>query len=133
MAEQFFAVARNAYRGLVITSARRTASEQLRLWQAAQRGENNGLPAMRPGTSDHEVGLAFDMANPGVDPLHDDALFVLGDAWKRWGGRWGPKDPVHFAAPVGRARAPTWRSSRPRRWGSRVASRRSSRRRRRLA
>lgn len=101
-AEAFFKWAQGEVGGgLVVTSARRTRFEQARLYQAYLRGENNGLPAMPPGTSDHEVGLAFDMARPNLPAISDPALPMLGAAWLRYGGRWNARDPVHFAAPAG--------------------------------
>jgi hypothetical protein len=100
-AEKFFAWARSeAGAGLVVTSARRTRREQERLWRLSQSGQNNGLPAAPPGQSDHEVGLAWDMARLNVDPLNDPVLAELGAAWQRQGGRWWARDPVHFGAPL---------------------------------
>lgn len=99
MAEAFVRQAIRTWPGLRVTSARRSHLEQLRLYQAAQRGENDGLPVARPGTSDHEVGLAFDLARPGTDPFSDPALVALGAEWLNQGGRWSARDPVHFAAP----------------------------------
>lgn len=106
-AEAFFSKAsRFVGGGLVVTSARRSLQEQQRLYQAAQAGQNNGLPVARPGTSDHEVGLAWDMARLSVEPFSDRTLAILGWAWVHyWGGRWSPKDPVHFAAPASASRA----------------------------
>jgi D-alanyl-D-alanine carboxypeptidase len=104
MAEAFFDQAHAQYPDLVVTSARRSYPEQLRLWQASQRGENDGLPAVPPGSSDHELGLAFDMARLNVQALHDPVLPELGYEWQRLGGRWWSGDPVHFAAPPGRWR-----------------------------
>jgi hypothetical protein len=98
-AEAFFDWARSEVgAGLVVTSARRTSQEQLRLYQASLAGQNNGLPATPPGLSDHEIGLAFDMARLNVDPLTDPWLPVLGAEWQRRGGIWWSGDPVHFGA-----------------------------------
>jgi LAS superfamily LD-carboxypeptidase LdcB len=97
-AESFFRTARRRWPGLVVTSARRTYLQQLRLWQASVAGRNNGLPATPPGSSDHELGLAFDMAHPNIDPLTDPSLPAAGAAWQALGGRWWSGDPVHFAA-----------------------------------
>jgi hypothetical protein len=55
-----------------------------------------GLPALPPGSSLHEQGLAFDLARPGIDPFRDQLLPMLGEVWNSWGGRWSAKDPVHF-------------------------------------
>ena len=94
--------------------ARRGRWEQARLYREYLAGRNNGLPAMPPGTSDHEFGLAMDLAFPGTEPLQDGRLWDLGETWLRWGGRWASKDPVHFAAPKNLARARwTHRSVRP--------------------
>jgi hypothetical protein len=97
-ATAFFRRWHQVNRDLRVTSARRSHMAQVRLYAAAQRGENDGLPVALPGTSDHEKGLAFDMARPGRDPLTDPLLRVAGAAWVKEGGRWSPKDPVHFAA-----------------------------------
>lgn len=86
--------------GLIVTSARRTYAEQARLYEAHLRGQNNGLPASPPGSSDHELGLAFDMARMNRDPRQDVELYELGRYWTSFGGRWWPVDPVHFAAPA---------------------------------
>lgn len=128
MAESFFNYVRQDDRGLVITSARRSHLEQARLYALAQAGRNNGLPAMPPGTSDHEYGLAFDMAHPGIDPFTDGALWAAGATWVRWGGRWSARDPVHFAAPL-RSPDNTPTLQLRRRWRLRRGRRLSSRRR----
>lgn len=86
---------------LVITSAKRTREQQQYLWEEYQAGRNNGLPATPPGSSDHELGLAWDMARIGHEPLTDPVLAELGEAWILAGGRWWSKDPVHFGAPLG--------------------------------
>ena len=100
-AEPFFKAARRHHPGLVVTSARRTYREQLHLYQRSLAGQNDGLPAVPPGTSDHELGLAFDMARLNHDPLHDQVLVKLGALWNQQGMRWWAGDPVHFAAPLG--------------------------------
>jgi hypothetical protein len=107
MAEAFFREVRqsNPGAGFVITSAKRSHREQLRLYQASLAGQNNGLPASPPGHSDHERGLAFDMARLNQDPLTDPVLAEAGRLWQAqggvWGGTWSTRDPVHFAAPGG--------------------------------
>jgi hypothetical protein len=98
MADKFFRWARARVPGLVVTSAKRSRREQLRLYNEYMAGRNNGLPATPPGHSSHELGLAFDMARPGHDPLSDPTLFELGKAWRAEGGTWWEGDPVHFAA-----------------------------------
>ena len=101
MAESFYRWARGQVGGgLVITSARRTRQEQERLYRASLAGQNDGLPALPPGHSDHELGLAFDMARPTVPALQDELLPWLAAAWRRKGGLWDKRDPVHFAAPL---------------------------------
>ncbi len=93
-------VGRNYDGTLVVTSARRSAAKQAKLRQAWERGESK-IPANRPGTSLHELGLAFDLARLGIDPLDDDLLPWLGSWWEYYGGRWGGKrDPVHFQIKV---------------------------------
>lgn len=99
-AERFFRWARAWVPGLVVTSSRRTYAEQLRLWNRSQAGQNDGLPAVPPGQSDHEKGLAWDMARINVDPLKDEKLRKLGAEWIRLGFRWWDRDPVHFGAPL---------------------------------
>jgi LAS superfamily LD-carboxypeptidase LdcB len=99
-AEAFFQRARVAAQGgLVVTSARRTRQEQQYLYNEYLAGRNNGLPAVPPGSSDHELGLAWDMARLNVDPLDDALLTQFGREWQALGGRWWAGDPVHFAAP----------------------------------
>jgi len=81
---------------LVVTSARRSIAKQARLYEAYTRGESK-IPAAPPGRSLHQLGLAFDMARIGIDPLGDPLLNYLGRVWTSWGGRWGgERDPVHF-------------------------------------
>lgn len=96
-AQHLYDVAR--YNGLnpVVTSVRRSRATQIRLWRARQRtlagtlrpGERaQRYPVAYPGTSDHEVGFAFDMVvqNPAA----------VGAYWKQLGGQWNPSDEVHF-------------------------------------
>jgi len=85
---------------LVVTSARRSHSEQSRLYNRCRHGGCD-LPVAPPGYSMHEKGRAFDMARPGVDPHVDELLAVLGRVWLAAGGTWGGidgTDPVHFEA-----------------------------------
>lgn len=78
-----------------LTSTRRSREQQALLYQRYQRGLSS-LPAAPPGTSDHEHGLAFDMVVNG--DYHSPAQGVVGEMWRRMGGRWaGSADPVHFA------------------------------------
>jgi hypothetical protein len=117
-AQAFFQAARDDYpdAGLTITSAFRTHAEQDVLYRRFLAGDNNGLPALPPGDSDHERGLAFDMARINVDPLHDPLLAVLGKAWIAAGGKWWSGDPVHFSSGSGwGARGPRSKRTRHRR------------------
>ena len=81
---------------LVVTSSRRSARKQWRLWDAWNKGESK-IPAAPPGSSLHEIGLAFDLARIGIDPLNDPLLNWLGSVWQSVGGQYGgQRDPVHF-------------------------------------
>lgn len=81
---------------LVVTSARRSFAKQYKLYINYRRGLSE-IPAARPGTSLHQLGLAFDMARIGKDPMDDPLLVYLGAVWEYYGGKWGGKrDPVHF-------------------------------------
>jgi len=81
---------------LVVTSSRRSAAKQARLYERYIQGKSK-IPANRPGTSLHEHGLAFDMARIGGDPIGDPLLAWLGRVWEHYGGRHGgTRDPVHF-------------------------------------
>lgn len=79
-----------------VTSARRTHATQQCLFDRYKSGASP-YPALPPGRSMHELGLAFDL---DVQPR--GLLPVLGDVWKAWsGGQWGGDakigyDPVHF-------------------------------------
>lgn len=83
-------------RRLVVTSARRSSTDQARLYARYLRGESR-LPAAPPGSSAHEFGLAFDLARLGVDASTDPFLLALGRLWQSYGGKHGGgADPVHF-------------------------------------
>lgn len=83
----------------IFTSTKRSRTEQMRLYERFRSGQSD-LPALPPGRSQHERGLAVDMARLGVDPLEDALLAQLGEAWRGAGGVWGgATDPVHFEAP----------------------------------
>lgn len=76
---------------VTITSARRSASDQQRLYDAYKAGRSK-YPAAKPGASTHGVGFAFDLnLNP---PIYAQA----GAAWERAGFTWGGRfsDQVHF-------------------------------------
>jgi len=82
-----------------VTSARRSALDQQRLYNDWLRGASP-FPALPPGRSQHELGLAVDVARWGIDPGKDELLAEFGLAWRKAGFIWaGPKDPVHFQAP----------------------------------
>lgn len=106
LAEELFDQAHDADPRFTVTSVVRSRREQERLYREYQEalaaGEEH-LPAAVPGTSKHELGLAFDMARPGIDPFEDDLLPELGALWEEAGGVWGGRfnDPVHFEAPKG--------------------------------
>jgi len=81
---------------LVVTSARRSRAKQQMLRDRWESGDSK-IPANRPGTSLHELGLAFDLATLGLDPFEDPILPWLGSWWEYYGGRYGgARDPVHF-------------------------------------
>lgn len=83
----------------VVTSGLRTWQQQQRLYSRYLSGESP-LPAAPPGRSQHELGLAIDIARLNVDPREDDLLEEIGRAWESVGGVWGGDigDPVHFEA-----------------------------------
>lgn len=76
-----------------ITSVRRSTAQQAALYARYLRGESD-LPAAPPGTSDHELGLAWDMVINGN--YRGPEQRWLGSVWRSWGGRWSDRDPVHF-------------------------------------
>lgn len=86
------AVARANGHGFTVTSTRRSRADQARLYRNYLAGRSS-YPAAPPGTSAHELGLAFDaVVNPSS---YQDAYGAL---WERLGGEWGGRyrDPVHF-------------------------------------
>jgi len=90
-----FTAARNALSRVgvrvVVTSTRRTRSEQTRLWRKFQAGLAK-FPVARPGTSKHETGRAIDLVPevPARLPLVVKAMQGAGFRWA------GPRDRVHF-------------------------------------
>ena len=99
-ARWIYAVGKQQSGRLVVTSARRSSAKQAQLRRRWEQGLSK-VPANRPGTSLHEFGWAFDLAQIGVDPFADDLLPWLGHWWEFYGGRWGgAKDPVHFQIQV---------------------------------
>jgi len=90
-AEWFVGLLREAGLNPIVTSSRRSAATQRRLYADYLAGRNP-YPVARPGTSRHELGQAFDMVVPYVE--------IIGPLWNRvipgrtkWGGK---ADPVHF-------------------------------------
>lgn len=86
------AVARYNGHGFTVTSTRRSQADQARLYRAYRAGRSR-YPAAPPGTSAHELGLAFDAV---VTPSQYQPAY--GALWERIGGEWGGRysDPVHF-------------------------------------
>ena len=77
-----------------ITSVYRSEREQRMLWDEWVRG-NRRLPAAKPGCSQHQYGLAWDMVI-NEDPFGPFQR-AIGGAWKEIGGSWGGiGDPVHY-------------------------------------
>jgi len=78
-----------------VTSARRSHTQQALLYRRFLAGQSR-FPAAPPGSSAHELGLAFDLWVNDESSLAD-----LGEVWeKQAGGTWGGhfKDPIHFEA-----------------------------------
>lgn len=79
-----------------VTSGKRGRALQRKLYLDWVSGRSR-YPAAVPGTSKHELGLAFDLGG-----LDDSQLAQLGAIWESWGGRWGGRfrdsDPIHFEA-----------------------------------
>lgn len=99
-AKWIYAVGKQYDGRLVVTSARRSAAKQSRLYNDWIRGVSS-IPAARPGFSLHQRGLAFDLARIGISPHGDPLLNYLGAVWRYYGGIWGgQRDPVHFQPPV---------------------------------
>lgn len=99
MAELLLKYARTLDPRFTVTSARRSTTDQQRLYNRYLAGLSP-FPALAPGHSQHERGFAVDLMRLNVDPAHDAVLAQLGEAWRRAGGVWGGSvDPVHFEAP----------------------------------
>ena len=73
-----------------VTSVRRSRAQQEALYERYLKGVNK-YPVAVPGTSRHELGLAMDVVMPSW------AYAQLGQLWVRMGGRWSPKDEIHFS------------------------------------
>jgi len=76
---------------VTVTSTRRSMAEQQRLWDNYQAGRSR-YPAARPGTSQHGLGLAFDLH---LDP---PVYAAAGRLWESFGLTWGGRfnDEIHF-------------------------------------
>ncbi len=95
-AEHLIQVAQASGLRVQLTSTRRTRAQQTLLYQRSQACGGGCLPAARPGTSDHEYGMAFDMVING--DMRGPAQRAVGEYWRSMGGRWpGDADPVHFS------------------------------------
>lgn len=77
----------------VVASAYRSGAKQRQLYSRYLSGQNP-YPVARPGTSQHEYGLAIDINLP-----HPEYLPWLGSVWRSVGGPWSESDPVHFGVP----------------------------------
>jgi LAS superfamily LD-carboxypeptidase LdcB len=76
-----------------VTSAKRSSSEQARLYRRFLAGQSR-YPVAPPGRSKHEQGRAIDII------ADKRVLEAAGLAWERAGGRWGGRfnDDIHFEA-----------------------------------
>lgn len=105
-------VARAARAGIrtVVISGRRSRAEQERLYAQGRTAPGPIVTHAPPGTSKHELGLAFDLAPANAAGLPDwgapaavwARLGELGEAeGLRWGGRWTDfPDRPHFELPA---------------------------------
>lgn len=93
-ATQLVNIAVAAGLGAKVSSARRSYAQQALLYRRYLAGQSR-FPAAPPGTSMHELGLAFDLWVNDESQLPD-----LGQVWENMGGVWGGhfKDPIHFEA-----------------------------------
>jgi len=73
------------------TSTRRSFAEQLVLFQKFQEGKAK-FPAVRPGTSTHESGIAVDLVPARASDL-TRVVGIMADHGFKWAG---PRDRVHF-------------------------------------
>lgn len=73
-----------------VTSVVRSLDRQAELYARRAR---NPYPVARPGCSQHNYGIAWDMV---TEPY--SGLFEAGPVWQGWGGSWGGRvDPIHFS------------------------------------
>lgn len=91
LAQAFVRVLERVGYRVTVTSVRRDRDKQRELWTRCMEGRSN-FPAAYPGTSPHELGIAFDLH---LDPPHYDGP---GHLWERLGLRWGGRfrDEIHF-------------------------------------
>lgn len=73
------------------TSTRRTFAEQFALFKLFAEGRSR-FPAVRPGTSTHELGIAVDLVPTRPKDLPDVVQVMVEHGFK-WAG---PRDSVHF-------------------------------------
>ena len=98
LADGLLEYARSRDPAFMFTSTFRSHTDQQRLYAEYLRGKSP-FPALPPGRSQHERGLAVDMARLGVDPQRDELLHEIGREAKAKGWVWGGMaDPVHFEA-----------------------------------
>lgn len=87
-------------RSVRVTSVRRSRAQQAELYRNYLAGRSQ-FPAAPPGSSKHELGLAFDIVT-----VPFEALYTLGSWWLSLDGEWSRRDAIHFAARSGSAAAP---------------------------
>lgn len=93
VADAFIEVLERAGVEVIVTSTRRSLTDQRKLYRDYLAGRSK-YPAAAPGKSTHGVGLAFDLQlNP---PVYD----LAGQLWESFGLTWGGRfsDPIHFDA-----------------------------------
>ena len=89
---------------VIVTSVARSRTKQVSIWQRCMAGASR-FPAAYPGTSPHELGIAFDVqiVPPGPSVVIDGRKIgqnyaIAGEIWERLGLRWGGRfrDEIHF-------------------------------------
>lgn len=83
----------NGFR-ISVNSVYRSREAQAVLYSRYQRGLSR-YPVAPPGRSMHEHRLAFDINVRQGSQSPEQA--ALGALWNSWGGKWSPKDAVHFS------------------------------------
>lgn len=89
-AEWLVLAGRSAGWKIRVTSVKRSRAQQAWLYKSYLDGRSK-YPALPPGQSKHEYGLAWDMV---TEPY--SALYTLGAWWKAVGGSWSNTDEIHF-------------------------------------